>query len=121
MNVHRLLGIGRNSVAKVMVTSHLLQGQGNVNPVQPCGVYGRGSNPTAALRPRQTTVHRCVISTLHLLLTHQGIVGNGDDTLTMVTLWRSEIMELSDIGSLQTCLFLQLTQRTLLSTILRPR
>ena len=26
--IHRLLGIGRNSVAKVMVTSHLLQGQG---------------------------------------------------------------------------------------------
>lgn len=63
----------------------------------------------------------CVISTLHLQHPHQGIVGNGDDTLTRVTLWRSESMELLDIGSLQTCLFLQLTQRTLLSTILRPR
>ena len=62
-----------------------------------------------------------VISTLHIQHPHQGIVGNGDDTLTRVTLWRSESMELSDIGSLQTCLFLHLTQRTLLSTILRPR
>ena len=57
-----------------------------------------------------------VISTLHLLHPHQGIVGNGDDTLTRVTLWRSECMELTDVCTLQTCLFLQFTQRTLLST-----
>ena len=58
-----------------------------------------------------------IIATLHLLQSHQGIVGDGDDALARVTLRRSEGVELTDVGSLQACLFLQLTQRAFFGTL----
>ena len=58
-----------------------------------------------------------VIAALHLLHPHQGIVGNGDDALTRVAVGGREGVKLPDISAFQACLFLQLTHRTLLGTL----
>ena len=58
-----------------------------------------------------------IVAALHLLHPHQGVEGNGDDPLARVALRVGERVELTDVGTLQPRLFLQLPQRTLFGTL----